>query len=360
MKVFLKPIYEIITGEFILFEDIVGNYIAMGIIGIIAFGVAWKLVGKLYDNQIISGKILGSIIHWTLRLISFVVIFYISVFLVWVIKNIKMILLIALGILACIVGYKILKKLRKDTKYREVINKIKKGMSNIKLSKYTSIFLLGLIPLLCVFCFDRFDCLSKIGLMNNITTQYDWLSFIGAYISILISSILVIKTTNDDRKENREILRESQRPLLNTRIYFPNNFKIFEPGLNGYMFFENEKREVRKKYVVKVFNSGETTANIDVNNSYIQIDWYDEIKKEEVTNKKIFLKNYEDRIHIASKKEMNLILMENSLYNENVNEKTYIKEVYIEYSDLFGKKYKDHIKLDGRKIKVITDNELIG
>lgn len=93
MKGFLKPIYEIITGEFILFENIIGNYIAMGIIGIMAFVIAWNFVGLLYNNKIISGKSVGSFVHWTARLIVFIVLFYISMGIIWIIKNIGIVLL---------------------------------------------------------------------------------------------------------------------------------------------------------------------------------------------------------------------------------------------------------------------------
>lgn len=66
-----------ITGEYVLFDNIIYNYITLGIVGIIALKVAWDFVGKLYDSGIIMGKSSGSIIHWTIRLITFIVLFYI-------------------------------------------------------------------------------------------------------------------------------------------------------------------------------------------------------------------------------------------------------------------------------------------
>ena len=86
MKIILKPIFELITGEFMLFNDILYNYIALTILGIIAFGVAWRFVGALYDMDIISGKLIGSIIHWTVRAIVFIVVFYVFSFVLWLIK----------------------------------------------------------------------------------------------------------------------------------------------------------------------------------------------------------------------------------------------------------------------------------
>ncbi len=119
MKGFLKPIYEIITGEFILFENIIGNYIAMGVIGIIAFVIAWNFVGLLYDSKIISGKNIGSFIHWTARLIVFVILFYVSLGIIWIIKNIGIVLFLLsiIGILAIIWNYR--KKKNAFLKYIE-------------------------------------------------------------------------------------------------------------------------------------------------------------------------------------------------------------------------------------------------
>ena len=76
MKSILKPIFEIITGEYILFENIFQNYIAMSIIGTIAYLIAKKIVGVLYREHVIDGKIIGSLIHWTVRLTVFSGVFY--------------------------------------------------------------------------------------------------------------------------------------------------------------------------------------------------------------------------------------------------------------------------------------------
>lgn len=75
MKEILKPIFEWLTGNYSLFDNVLYNYIAMGIIGLIVFRVAWNIVGSLYKNDIISGRLAGSIIHWVVRFISFAVIF---------------------------------------------------------------------------------------------------------------------------------------------------------------------------------------------------------------------------------------------------------------------------------------------
>ena len=40
--------------------------------------ISYNLVGKLYDNDLIDGKMLGKIFHWTIRLFVFVILWAIS------------------------------------------------------------------------------------------------------------------------------------------------------------------------------------------------------------------------------------------------------------------------------------------
>ena len=82
----MKPIFELLTGEFVLFGNVIYNYIAMGIVGLIAFVIAFKLVGMLYDADIISSRSAGSFFHWFFRFVSFIVIFYILSCAIWLIK----------------------------------------------------------------------------------------------------------------------------------------------------------------------------------------------------------------------------------------------------------------------------------
>ena len=108
MKTILKPIFELVTGEFMLSNNIIYNYIALTIIGLIAFSVAWRFVGSLYDMDIINGKFIGSIIHWTVRVIVFIVVFYVFSFVLWLIKFILSVpfwtwIVVVLGVIIFIV-----------------------------------------------------------------------------------------------------------------------------------------------------------------------------------------------------------------------------------------------------------------
>lgn len=100
MKEILKPIFEMITGEYVILDNVFYNYIVMGFIGIMSFCIAWNLVGKMYSLDIISGKKVGSLIHWIIRLIAFIIIFYIFSLAIWMTKLIyeyRTIILIIIG-----------------------------------------------------------------------------------------------------------------------------------------------------------------------------------------------------------------------------------------------------------------------
>lgn len=65
----IKIIFDLITSPLSLFENSLQNYIAMAIIGTISYGIAFRAVGELG----LRGQA-GSDVHWTIRLIVFLVI----------------------------------------------------------------------------------------------------------------------------------------------------------------------------------------------------------------------------------------------------------------------------------------------
>lgn len=60
-------IFDLITSSFSVFNNPLNNYICMGILGMIAFKISYYIVGMLN----LRGE-LGSIVHWTIRLIAFI------------------------------------------------------------------------------------------------------------------------------------------------------------------------------------------------------------------------------------------------------------------------------------------------
>ena len=120
MKQILKPVFEMITGEYVLFDNAIYNYIILGIIGIIALKVAWNSVRKLYDCGIIMTKSSGSIIHWIIRLITFTTLFYILSVVMWLTKYINsnkaISIIILVSIIIIFILYKFIQKLYKNNK----------------------------------------------------------------------------------------------------------------------------------------------------------------------------------------------------------------------------------------------------
>lgn len=83
MKVILKPLFEILTGDVAVCDNIIYNYLIMLIVGEIAFRFAFSLVGDAYDANLISGKSMGSILHWGIRFIIYVIIAYLIRGAIW-------------------------------------------------------------------------------------------------------------------------------------------------------------------------------------------------------------------------------------------------------------------------------------
>lgn len=89
MRYLLKPIFDLLTGDLVLLGDVINNYIALGIVGLIAFFVAFRATGSLYDMGLITGRSTGSLVHWTIRLIVFAFLFWVLSLIVWIIAVLK-------------------------------------------------------------------------------------------------------------------------------------------------------------------------------------------------------------------------------------------------------------------------------
>jgi len=82
----LKPLYEMITGEFSIFNNIVFNYIAMLAILRLSYKIAFKFIGEFYVLGLISSREAGSFLHWIIRFIFFILLFYIFTLLIWMMQ----------------------------------------------------------------------------------------------------------------------------------------------------------------------------------------------------------------------------------------------------------------------------------
>lgn len=72
MRKFFSFCFDQLTDPFSLPLEPISEYIILAFIGFLAFILAYKLVGNMYDADVISGSVLGSIFHWILRFIIFV------------------------------------------------------------------------------------------------------------------------------------------------------------------------------------------------------------------------------------------------------------------------------------------------
>lgn len=91
MIVILKPIFDWLIGNFSVSSNLLYNYVVMGIIGLTSFAISWRLVGKLYQDHEISGRALGSIIHWFIRLIVFLILFSLVSTIIWLTRAVSFI-----------------------------------------------------------------------------------------------------------------------------------------------------------------------------------------------------------------------------------------------------------------------------
>ena len=86
MSIVLKPLFDILTGDVAVMNNVLYNYLIMLVVGEIAFRVAFSLVGDAYNLGLISGKSAGSILHWIIRLVIYVAIAYLLRGCIWLVR----------------------------------------------------------------------------------------------------------------------------------------------------------------------------------------------------------------------------------------------------------------------------------
>ena len=87
----MKMIFDLLTSPLGLPIAWYWEYLIIWAISGIAYRVAFALVGNLYDRHLIFGSVSGSICHWIIRLVFFVLlwamIYGIIVAVNWVVDN---------------------------------------------------------------------------------------------------------------------------------------------------------------------------------------------------------------------------------------------------------------------------------
>ncbi len=69
-----KVIFDFLTEPLGLPIEWYWEYAILAVVGFLAYIIAYRCVGKLYDSGDINGRGMGSFLHWLIRLILFAVI----------------------------------------------------------------------------------------------------------------------------------------------------------------------------------------------------------------------------------------------------------------------------------------------
>ena len=229
------------------------------------------------------------------------------------------------------------------------------------------------IPAL-IMLLDIWNCFDILipNVYSNLTEKYDMLAFLGTYLSTIISSILLILVTNKDRKENTEIIQNSQRPYLDVRfscikteclekLQAENSVSIFYHGFN----IENCEKKYEDLICLEIQNKGQTVAILDVNSIKVKINYY-KTEKDYNGNTINILKEEEKelnsiitRMAIGKDEKVYIAFTYDYLYDKGkIKEGSIIKKCYIKYNDLFNKNYIDESIIDGSGNQyAIIDNE---
>lgn len=109
MKTIYKFLFELLTSPLGLPIDAIWEYLILLVIGAIAFKIGW---------EVSPGGPFGSLIHWSVRGVAFVVLWAISYVIIatvkWIIANPVTILAIATAVIAIAIGtYATIKHLKK-------------------------------------------------------------------------------------------------------------------------------------------------------------------------------------------------------------------------------------------------------
>lgn len=211
---------------------------------------------------------------------------------------------------------------------------------------------------------DSFNWLDKLGISQNLTRDYDWLSFVGTIASALLSALLLIVITRKERTASNRILARSQRPYLNIDFITKKRNEISNISNETYST-NNEMEDGVEIPCLKMTNVGQTAAIIDVDSSFVNVRYevLKEISKDRERisnkNKKITLNYVIKRIAIPSEKTVYILFDDEDFNIPLLIGKININECYIKYKDLFGYEYEDKSLYKNGKIEIEVNNKTI-
>ena len=215
-----------------------------------------------------------------------------------------------------------------------------------------------------VYLADRYNWFGLLKLTQNITKEYDWLSFIGTIASALLSALLLIVVTRKERRESNQIVARAQRPYLNIEMINLKEKDISNIKDDKYTNGIEIEDSVEVP-CLKITNVGQTTAIIDVNSSKVNIKYtiLKKLSKGKVNiikkKKEIMVSEIIKRLAISADKTIYILFDDEEFNIPLLIEKINITECYIKYKDLFGYEYEDKSFYKKGKIEVEIDNKVM-
>lgn len=99
MKEILSFIFDMATDPLTLPIEPLKEWIILGVIGLIAYAASFRIVGDLYASGDISGRTAGSVLHWIIRLLIFVPVWFVTYWVIVIGQWIKAHFALTMGIL---------------------------------------------------------------------------------------------------------------------------------------------------------------------------------------------------------------------------------------------------------------------
>lgn len=114
MNVVFKGLFDFFVSGLSVSENTLLNYFVLLIIGAVAYNISKSIVGSFYHEGFISGRSIGSLLHWSFRLILtllMVLLFYLVIVMIKLVLSISWwTWLLALLLVAAIVVYILFKR----------------------------------------------------------------------------------------------------------------------------------------------------------------------------------------------------------------------------------------------------------
>ena len=78
MSIIFKFMFERLTDPLGLPINPIYEYVILAVIGLVAYGLAYRKVGDMYHGGLISGRTEGSLFHWFIRAFLFVILWLVA------------------------------------------------------------------------------------------------------------------------------------------------------------------------------------------------------------------------------------------------------------------------------------------